>query len=171
MSEAPEKDSKTEEATPQKLDKAREKGDIPKTMDAGQVATLAAVSAVVLMAGGWLSRNLAVQLMPFLSRPDAISLDGNGGVEVFRYSVMAAAPILGAVLAAAAIAGAGANLMQTGLHFTPDKLKMEFSKVSPKKGFERLFGPDGLMQFAKSTVKVIIIGVLVWWILKPYIPQ
>ena len=171
MSEAPEKDSKTEEATPQKLDKAREKGDVPKTMDAGQIASLAAVSAVVLMAGGWLSRNLAAQLVPFLARPDAMRLDGNGGVEIFRHSVMATAPLLLAVMIAAGIAGAGANLMQTGLHFTPDKLKPDFSKVSPMKGFGRLFGPDGLMQFGKSTVKVVIIGFLVWWILEPYIPQ
>ena len=41
MSEAPERDSKTEEATPQKLEKAREKGDVPKTMDLAQFATLA----------------------------------------------------------------------------------------------------------------------------------
>lgn len=171
MSEAPDKESKTEEATPQKLEKAREKGDIPKTMDLGHFATLGAVFGVILMAGGWLSKNLAAQLLPFLARPDAMSLDGHGGVEIFRYSLMATAPILGAVLAAAAFAGAGASLVQTGLHFTPDKLKPEFSKVSPRKGFERLFGPDGLMQFAKSTLKVIVISLLAWWILKPYIPQ
>ena len=171
MSEAPEKDSKTEEATPQKLEKAREKGDIPKTMDLAHFATLAAVSGVVLMAGGWLSRNLAAQLLPFIARPDAMSLHGNGGVEIFRYAMMASAPILVAVMAAAAISGAGANLIQTGLHFTPDKLKPDFSKVSLGKGFERLFGPDSLMQFAKSTVKVVVIGLLVWWVLKPYMPQ
>jgi len=171
MSEAPEKDSKTEEATPQKLDKAREKGDVPKTMDLAQVAVLAAVSGVVLTAGGMLSRNLAAQLTPFLSRPDAMTLDGQGGVAVFRYAMMATAPILIAVMAAAAFAGAGANLIQTGLHFTPDKLKPDFSKVSPRKGFGRIFGPDGMMQFVKSTVKILIIGLLAWWVLKPYVPQ
>ena len=171
MSEAPEKDSKTEEATPQKLDKAREKGDVPKTPDLPQVAVLAAVSAVILMAGGWMARNLAAQLTPFLSRPDAMSVNGQGGVEILRYSVMATVPILAAVMAAAAFAGVGGNLIQSGLHFTPDKLKPDFSKVSPRKGLERLFGPDGLMQFVKSTVKVVVIGLLVWWILKPYFPQ
>lgn len=171
MSEGADKESKTEEATPQKLDKAREKGDVPKTMDLAQFATLAAVSGVVLMAGGWLSRNLAAQMLPFIQRPDAMSLDGNGGVEIFRYAMMASAPILIAVMAAAAVSGAGANLMQTGLKFMPDKLKPDFSKVSPRKGFERLFGPDALMQFVKSTIKVIVIGFLAWWVLKPFVPQ
>src|SRR5689334_14032731 len=123
MSEGPDKESKTEEATPQKLEKAREKGDIPKTMDLGQFATLAAVSGVVLVAGGWMSRNLAAQLRPFIAQPDAMILEGRGGVEVFRYAMMATAPILIAVMAAAALSGAGASLMQTGLHFSPEKLK------------------------------------------------
>ena len=171
MSEAPEKDSKTEEATPQKLEKAREKGDIPKTMDLPQFATLAAVSGVVLVAGGWMSRNLAAQLLPFIARPDAMTLEGHAGVEIFRYALMATAPILIAVMAAAAISGAGANLMQTGIHFMPDKLKPDFSKVSLQKGFGRLFGPDALMQFVKSTIKVIVIAILAWWVLKPYVPQ
>lgn len=171
MSEGPDRESKTEEATPQKLEKAREKGDVPKTMDLAQFATLAAVSGVVLLAGGWMTRNLAAQLVPFIQRPDAMTLDGHGGVEIFRYAMMAAAPILIAVMAAAAVSGAGANLMQTGLRITPDKLKPDFSKLSLAKGFERLFGPDGLMQFVKSTAKVIVIGFLAWWILKPYVPQ
>jgi flagellar biosynthetic protein FlhB len=171
MSEAPERDSKTEEATPQKLEKAREKGDGPKTMDLGSFATLAATSAVVLMAGGWMSRNLASQLLPFIAQPQLMSLEGSGGIEVFRYALMAAAPIILAVVLAAGVAGAGANLVQSGLRFSPDKLKPELSKLSPQKGFERLFGPDSLMQFAKSLVKVAVISWLVWWVLKPFVPQ
>lgn len=171
MSEGADKESKTEEATPQKLEKAREKGDTPKTMDLPQFATLAAVSGVVLLAGGWMTRNLATQLLPFIAQPDAMTLEGRGSVEVFRYAMVAIAPILIAVMAAAAVSGVGANLIQSGLRITPEKLKPDFKKVSPRKGFERLFGPDGLMQFAKSTVKVAIIGLLAWWVLKPYAPQ
>ena len=74
MSEDPE--SKTEEPTAQKLSKAREKGDVSKTPDLASFATLAAASAVIVFAGGWLSQNLANALVPFLSRPHAMALDG-----------------------------------------------------------------------------------------------
>jgi flagellar biosynthetic protein FlhB len=170
MSEAPEKESKTEEATPQKLEKAKQKGDGPKTADLAQFATLAAASAVVLLIGGWLSKNMAVQLRPFIASPDDIALEG-GGVEIMRYALMAAAPALIAVLAACMISGTAANVFQSGLRLVPDKVKPDFKKVSPRKGFERLFGPDGLMQFAKSTLKVIVIGLLVWWIVQPFLPK
>ncbi len=171
MSEAPERESKTEEATPRKLEEARKKGDGPKTMDLGSAATLSAASAVVLVAGGWLSRNMAAELRPFIARPETMSLDGGNGVEVARHALMAAAPAILMVMFAAAISGTGASLLQGGLRFTPDKLKMDFSKVSPMKGLERLFGPDGLMHFAKSLVKVVMTGLIGWWVLGPVIPQ
>ena len=170
MSEAPERESKTEEATPRKLEEARKKGDGPKTMDLGSAATLSAASAVVLVAGGWLSRNMAAELRPFIARPETMSLDGGNGVEVARHALMAAAPAILMVMFAAAISGTGASLLQGGLRFTPDKLKMDFSKVSPMKGLERLFGPDGLMHFAKSLVKVVMTGLIGWWVLGPVIP-
>ena len=57
---------------------------------------------------------------------------------------------------AAGLSGAAASLVQTGLRFTPAKLKPDMQKVSPRKGFERIYGPDGLMQFVKTLVKVLI---------------
>ncbi|MBL8770758.1 MAG: flagellar biosynthesis protein FlhB [Phenylobacterium sp.] len=167
MSEGPDRESKTEEATPRKLEQAREKGDGAKTMDLASFATLSAAAAVVIMAGGWLSRDMAAQLTPFISRPDSIPLEGGGGVAVLRHAVMAGAPALLAVMAATAVAGVAANLLQGGLHLTPEKLKPDWSKVALDKGFVRLFGPDGLMQFAKSAVKVVVIALLAWWVLKP----
>jgi len=171
MSEAPEKDSKTEEATPQKLEKAKQKGDGVKTMDLGPFAVLAAVSSVLVMSGGWMARELAVRLMPFLAHPDAMSLEGHGGMEILRYTLMTAAPALLIIMLTAAVAGSGASLLQTGLNFSTEKLKPDFSKLSPMKGLVRMFGPDGLMQWAKSLVKVAIIAILVWWVLKPYVPK
>jgi flagellar biosynthetic protein FlhB len=171
MSEGPDRESKTEEATPRKLEQAREKGDGAKTMDLASFATLSASAAVVLLAGGWLSRNMAAQLLPFIAQPDQMVLEGSGGVQVLKYALMAGAPALLFVMAATAFAGVSANLVQSGFRLTPDKLKPDFSKLDPRKGLERLFGPDALMQFAKSIVKVIAIGVIGWVVLKPAVEK
>jgi flagellar biosynthesis protein FlhB len=171
MSDTNDPASKTEEPTPRKLEQAREKGDVVRTMDLGHFANLAAVAAVIVFAGGWLSKNLAAHLMPFFSHPDQMVLEGHGGVQVARYAMMAAAPVLAAVMAAAAFSGAAASLVQTGLMFTPSKLKPDFKKVSPGAGFKRIFGIDGLAQFVKSLMKVAATAVLAWWILKPFWPK
>lgn len=171
MSEEADKESKTEEPTGQRLDKAREDGDGVKTADLGSFATLAASAAVLVGLGGWMARNMAGQLLPFLAQPASMSVSGHDSVKIFYYAVMVAAPAVLLVMLATGGAGVAASLLQSGLHLSPKRLKPDVSKLSLKKGFERLFGIDGLVQFAKSLVKVIITGFLVWWLVKPFLPM
>jgi flagellar biosynthetic protein FlhB len=168
MADENESASRTEEPTPRRLEQAREKGDVAKTTELPQLASLAASCGVLAVAGGWMCRNLASQLLPFLAHPDAISIEGRGGVAVARYALGAALPTMLIVLLAAGAAGAAGNLMQTGLMFTPDKLKPDFKKLSPMQGFKRLFGLDGLIQFVKSLIKVAVTALLAWWMVKPH---
>lgn len=161
--------SKTEEATPQKLAKAREKGDVAKTPDLAMLASFAGAAAVIAIAGGWMSRNLAAELLPFIAHPDSMNLEGHGAIEVARHAARAAAPILLAVMLVAAVMGAAGNLVQTGLMFSPEKIKPDWKKVSPLGGLKRTLGPDGLMQFFKSLVKIVMVGWVGWVVMKPYI--
>ncbi|HEV2532171.1 flagellar biosynthesis protein FlhB [Phenylobacterium sp.] len=163
--------SRTEEPTPRKLERAREKGDVAKTQDLASLLSLAAVASVIAVSGGLLSRNLAQALIPFLARPDAMVLEGGGGVEVARHAVMAGAPILVIVMLCAAAAGVAGNLIQTGFLFTPSKLSPDFSKVSPMAGFKRIFSVDGLAQFLKSLAKVFATGAIAWWVLQPHVNE
>ncbi|MGA0607434.1 flagellar biosynthesis protein FlhB [Phenylobacterium sp. VNQ135] len=163
--------SKTEEPTPRKLSQAREKGDVPKTPDLSPFAILAGVSAAIIFAGDWLARGLTENLVPYLAHPHEIVVDGQGGVGVIRHAVLAAAPTLALVFGVASICGIAGNLSQTGFMFSGEKLKPDLSKFNLLKGLQKLFGPDGLMQFAKSVLKVCVTGALGWWILKPFIPQ
>jgi len=160
--------SKTEEATPQKLQKAREKGDVAKTPDLAMLASFAGAAAVIAIAGGWMSRHLASELLPFIAHPDDFDLKA-GGLDVAIHAARAAAPVLLAVLAVASLMGAAGNLVQTGLLFSPEKIKPDWKKLSPMSGLKRILGPDGLMQFVKSLAKVAMVGWVGWVVMKPYI--
>ncbi|MDB5475585.1 MAG: flhB [Phenylobacterium sp.] len=160
--------ARTEEPTPRKLEQARARGDVAKTQDLASLLSLAGAASVLAMAGGLFARNLAEALLPFLARPEAMTLQGGGGVEVARRAIMAAVPILAAVMLATAAAGAAGNLLQTGFMFTPGKLKPDPSKVSLVQGFKRIFSIDGLMNFVKSLAKVFATGAIAWWVLQPH---
>ena len=170
MAEEQDKASKTEEATPRKLEEARKKGDVAKTQDLSSVLALAAAIGVILWAGGWLSLNLAEDLVPFIASPHQMLgiLEAGGGTEIARWAIMAMAPALALVMAATMVAGAGGNLIQSGLLWSPSKLKPDWSRVSPLKGYGSIFGPDGLAQFVKTFLKVIATGAICWWVLKPH---
>ncbi|MFN3523230.1 MAG: flagellar biosynthesis protein FlhB [Phenylobacterium sp.] len=168
MAEENDAASKTEDPTPRKLEQAREKGEVAKTPDLAPLAAMAAAAAVLALGGGYLLRNLAMALLPFIAHPEAIPLGGAGGLGVARMAMLAAAPILAAVLLTAAAAGAAGNLMQHGLMFTPSKLAPSLNKLSPLAGFKRLFGLDGLMQFVKSIVKILMVGAVAWLVMRPH---
>ncbi|HYF21755.1 MAG TPA: flagellar biosynthesis protein FlhB [Caulobacteraceae bacterium] len=169
MAEEHDPSSKTEEATPRKLEEARRKGDVAKSPDLPSWLALAAACAVLAGAGGAFSQNLAAALVPFLASPHQLmdSLETGGAGEIARHGLMAALPLMGAVMLAVALAGAGGNLIQHGLLWSPEKLKPDFKKVSPMAGFKRIFGPDGLVQFLKTVLKVIATGAIAWAVLKP----
>jgi flagellar biosynthetic protein FlhB len=50
--------------------------------------------------------------------------------------------------------------------FLPDKLTMDFSKLSPMKGFKRIFSGRNLVEFVKSLFKVAAIGLVIFLVLK-----
>jgi flagellar biosynthetic protein FlhB len=171
MSDTNDAATRTEDPTPRRLQQARDRGEIVKTPDLPSMASLAAVSAVVVFGGGWFSRHLAEALLPFLSSPDTFTLEGSGGVYVARLAMEAAAPVLGAVFLAAALAGVFGNVIQTGIVFSPDKLAPDLSRLALGGGLKRIFGLDGVAQWVKSLIKVVLTAVIAWWVLGPHLKE
>jgi flagellar biosynthesis protein FlhB len=166
MSDTQDRSSKTEAATARRLQQAREDGQVAKSPEVASFAGLAAASAVVLLGGAGVARQVAGGLTPFIAHPDAIDLSANGAVAVMRAALGAAAPAA-VVLGAAAAAGAAGNLVQTGLLFSPKAVAPDLSKIGLGQGLQRLFGLDNLLNFAKSLFKLIAMTVVVWSVLKP----
>ncbi|SJM64835.1 Flagellar biosynthesis protein FlhB [Brevundimonas diminuta 3F5N] len=170
MADGPDPESKTEDATPRKLEEARKKGDVAKSPDVAAALSLAGAAGVLLAGGGWFSTQIAEGLTPFLAQPHAMigGLEAGAGVEIGMQAVWAAAPFLAALMFAVILGGVGGNLAQSGLIFTADKIKPKWSKVSPLEGIKRIFGPDGLVQFLKTFIKLVAIGAVCWMVLKPH---
>lgn len=173
MAEGADPESKTEEATPRKLEEARKKGDVAKSPDVGQALSLLGASAVLVFGGGYFATRMAEDLLPFIAAPHAMigGLQAGAGIEVGALALWAVAPFLGAVMLATVIGGVGGNVGQIGLTFSGETLKPKWDKVSPMAGFKRIFGPDGLMQFAQTLAKLIAVSVVCWAVLKPHMRE
>jgi flagellar biosynthesis protein FlhB len=168
MAEGGDQEDKTEEASARKLQQAREKGDVAKSADLPQAMSLIGAVAVLAFAGPSICANLAEDLLPFLAHPDQLlnSMAGDGGVTIFRDLLMSVLPVIIMVMGGALVLGVAGNVMQTGLMFTPSKLKPNFAILNPMSGLGKLFGPDALIQFGKTLLKLVVTGIIVWNILK-----
>ena len=174
MADDTDPDSKTEDATPRKLEEARRKGDVAKSADVGQALSLMGAVSVIVFGGGYFSTQMAEDLLPFIASPHAMigGLEAGAGVEIGMKALWAVAPFLGAIMLATIIGGVGGNVGQVGgLIFSPEKLAPKWDKVNPLAGFKRIYGPDGLMHFAQTLVKLTAVGVICWMVLKPHMRE
>jgi flagellar biosynthetic protein FlhB len=130
-----------------------------------------AASAVLLVGGGWFCSRMAETLLPFIAQPHAMigGLEAGAGIEIGVRALWAAAPFMGAIMLATILGGVGGSIGQSGgLVFSAEKLKPKWSTLNPMKGLGRIFGPDGLMHFGLTLVKLIAVGVVCWVVLKPH---
>ncbi|KAF0116211.1 MAG: flagellar biosynthetic protein FlhB [Hyphomonadaceae bacterium] len=159
---------KTFDPTPRKLEEARRKGDVPKSQDLVSVLILATAAAMFIGLGSKISSDLVAYGRIFLERPHEISV-GNGDMtrltlDVFKHTGLAVGTFFGA-LSVAALAG---HTGQTGLMFVTDKLAPKPEKISPIAGFKRIFGKEALMQFGKTLFKIMVLGIVAYYALKPF---
>jgi flagellar biosynthetic protein FlhB len=63
------------------------------------------------------------------------------------------------------------NYLQIGLLFTGDPLLMKFSKLNPLEGAKKIFGLRAIVEFLKSMLKIIVVGVVVYITLSGQISQ
>ena len=169
---AAEDEGRTEEPTEYKIRKAREEGRVAKSQElVGALVLLLPALAIMFLAPSML-RTMVDMTRFFLSRSTELdpTKDAIVARAFFSYFARLALPI-GIV---AVIAAIFANVVQTGFLFTTKPLAPNFSKILPRFGqyFRRtLFSAEAAFNFAKSIVKIAIIGVVAFVVVRSELPR
>lgn len=158
---------KTEEPTGRKLEEAQKKGDIVKSQEINNWFVMAGAALVLGVLASSATGSLAAALKVFLVSPHAIPMDQEHLRLIWRdvgEMVLKALAVPLLVLLFAAMVG---NLIQHVPVFSAEGLKPKLSKISLKTGFERMFSPKSLMNFAKGILKLAIVSGVSFAILWP----
>lgn len=167
MAEEEDKESKTEEPTERRIEKAIERGDVPKSAEMAVLLSLG-VSILCLMIGGALGGNgLVSAFASFLSRMHSVPVDGLGLRMLAMQGSVLMLQILALPFVLALIAGVAAGLIAHRPIFTSEPLMPKLNRLSPIAGFKRLFGREALIQFVKSLLKFAIVGAVMLIVLWP----
>ncbi|GHT73131.1 flagellar biosynthesis protein FlhB [Spirochaetia bacterium] len=156
---AAEDEGRTEEPSEYKIRKAREEGRVAKSQElTGALVLLLPAVALLFLAPSMLKT--CVEMITFyfsrITELDPVN-DRLMALAFFQYFIRLVLPIVLVSMVSAIFA----NLVQTGLLFTTKPLVPNFSKIVPHFGqyFQRtLFSVEGLFNFGKSVIKMIIIG-------------
>jgi flagellar biosynthetic protein FlhB len=153
---------KTEKATPKKRKEAREKGQVARSMEIpGAFVMLSTFAGLMMFAGYFKDHLYRLFTVPFR---DYMSLNvtaetvgvifGNLTIQ----ALMMLAPIFFIAIAAAIIT----NYAQFGFLLTGQTLMPKFNKLNPIEGAKRIFSLRAAIEFLKSMLKMLVIGILVF---------
>lgn len=170
MSDNQEQDDaqKTEEPTAKKLEESRKKGQVALSREVNNWVMLFTGTIIIASMAPHIFSTLAEILKAYFERAYTFP-SAPGGMRIilgegFKHVLMVLAlPFIFLLLAAFL-----SPFVQIGPLFAPEAIKPELSKISPLKGFKRLFSMRSLMEFAKGILKIAIIGVVGVIILYPY---
>ncbi|MFU8835833.1 EscU/YscU/HrcU family type III secretion system export apparatus switch protein [Roseovarius autotrophicus] len=174
MAEGQDEGDKTHEATAQKLEKAREKGDLARSADLNTAGSYAGFVLVALAVGAGSISEAGSLMMRFLDQPDrlaALIFAGGSGASVLG-GLMGGIAL--ALLVWFLLPGAGALLVvvaQRSLVFAPSKLEPKLSRINPIENAKNKYGPGGLFEFAKSAVKLLAYCLLLGTYLTGQLPR
>ncbi len=163
------KDNKTEEPTERKLRKAREKGDVASSKEAGNVMAVLSLFAITAFVLPSVSAPLAGVFRNVLESAGQVhvgtDLSGLRDLGAVSWKVLRGVGILLGPLMALMVIGALAGVaLQGEVVVASERLKPKWSKISPISGFKRLFSLAAFVEFFKSVTKVLLVGVIAGWV-------
>lgn len=156
---------RTEEATPRRLQQAKEKGQVARSKELASVSVLI-IGSVALM---WFGEMLASRLYTTMGRLFSLSRE-----EIFDSSklfdiiagtlthlIFPLLLILITLFVAALIGAAGVG----GVSFSAEAARPKLSKISPLSGFKRMFGMQSLVELFKSILKVLLVAGVAFYLI------
>lgn len=165
MSDSEDDDDKQHEASQQKLDQARKDGDIARSTDLQTAVTTGGFLLALFSFGTWSVTEAGSAGMTMLDQSDSLSrlvASGSGGAVWGLAWGVAAPPI--ALLLMSPILVIGLLVASRGLVFAPKKLAPQMSRISPLSVAKQKFGIEGFVEFGKSTAKMILVSVILYFV-------
>jgi flagellar biosynthetic protein FlhB len=157
MSDAHDRDQRTEAPTPKRLQDARERGEVPRSRELTGAAVMLAGCASLLLLGGAMAGRLGDLMRRALSG-QVLGTGAPAPEELMMRALLdtgvALAPFFGAVTLAAVVAPA----LLGGWVASSRALMPNAARLNPLAGLGRMFGTTGLAELVKSLAKFLLVG-------------
>lgn len=158
MSDEQSSDDKTEEATPHRLQKAREEGQVPRSRELATFLLLGGGAGALWLYAGVLGDTLERILGQAFGFDRTLALDSRvmlaNALMLGQEALIALLPLF-ALLVVLALVG---PILLGGWMFSTKSLAPSLGKLNPIKGIGRMFSSQALAELAKTIAKSLLVG-------------
>ncbi len=168
---------KTEEPTGKKLNDARKEGQIAKSKEIANAFGILALFIILKVYVGTIGTRFIESFHVVYGQIPELVKMYNGNLSVaslqvlLRSMMLRLLTIIAPVLLIGVMVAVICDIVQVKWRPTTKPIKPKFSKLSPVKGFARIFSPNSLVELLKSLLKLVVIGYVVYSYLKGRVGQ
>ncbi len=154
---------RTEQATPRKVEKARQEGQVAQSPEVGSVAVLGAAAFAFWAFRQMTGDTLMALMQTVWIRAFEIDLTelANRNSAVLAFALMA--KVAGPYMVTFALVGLAASVAQVGWHVSGKALQPKLEKLDIIKGMSRLVSKRSAMELLKSVAKIAILASVGYW--------
>ena len=151
-------DDKTEEPTQKRLHDAMERGEVAFSREAPLFASLSATLVALIFIIPGRAATLLSALIGVIDDPAGWRIErGEDILALAGPVIIASARFLLPATVLLIAAGVLASVAQSAPRIVPERIIPQASRISPRKGFRRLFGARGWTEFLKSLIKLVAV--------------
>ncbi len=151
---------KTEEATPKKLAKAREEGQVAQSQEIKSWLILMAGAGMLMFMAPDMARDVKNMGQRFILSSYAIPTDFDHLRLILSQIMTETGIIMAPALAMFTVVAVMSNVGQFGFMASIKKIQPKFSKVNPITGYKRVLSGQSVMEFVKGVLKLTIVAVV-----------
>ncbi len=156
---------KSQDATPHRRQQAREEGQVAQSQDLAAAMILVVGLAVLLAAGGDIAKFFAGLTQRQLGGDawtsadiQSVTREGHG---LIGETAKAMLPLFGALWLAAIVA----HVVQFGFVLAPAQASLDWTRVDPVRGFQRMMSLKSLVRLGFGLIKIAIVAGVACWAL------
>lgn len=157
---------RTEPASPRRLEQAREEGNVPHSRELMAFMVMAAGAGTFWVLGSWIAQGIADVIRHGLSFDRTAAFDTaimrGGSLSLTVDALMYIGPLF-LIIIAAIIA---TPFVMGGWVFSPKAFKLDFTRIDPIKGLDRMFSWQSIAELVKAILKAILIGGVLFWVVR-----
>ena len=149
---------RTEQATPRRREKARERGQVARSVDLSAAGMICLGFTALFMVGPQLVDRIGATMRYTMANAPTIALSDPSFRTVFVNSIYDFLSTMAPLFLAMVAIAFGINVLQIGFKITPKAMEPKFEKLDVISGLKRLFSMKSAVQLMRDPLKIFVVA-------------
>lgn len=157
---------RTEEATEQRREDFRKRGQVPMTRELSTAVFFLAAAGMMYVASRYFLQNV-VEMFGRTMGPEMLqAVKSDKVTEILSFIGYKLLILVSPIFLVSMIIGIVTQVMQTGLLQVENALSPDINKMNPLNAIGRIFSLKGFVELCKSMLKLVVISITLYFLLK-----